>query len=382
MKKHFIIFFVIVISGLILCSYLNQSNYYNCIEGFDFTKTYKANDNTIAIISQNRNSSYTITITNSDETTTTYTTSVGDPTRKFYNPDTSYAVVSADENQITVTGANKSTKIYYNRTTSTDSSGTSSSNDYDNYNHYDGTSNASIYYSSNGNGYTARILDTGTNKMIIITRTDGSTLIFYYSGYPDLYNGENDSFIKLIRASDGTKTIELTTSTGKKVYYVKTNNLTTNNSDTDNFESTSSYNSSLPQGIKWSQIPAGEKNMYILKSQIVPPVCPSCPSYSLSCPSTSSSKGSSGSSSSSKGSNNNSNSSNNSKGSSNSSNSSNSKNPATTISNKDYSSTTYNPNDLNEINKTGNGNITGTNYKKPSMTIPIPVLSDFSTFGM
>ena len=32
-----------------------------------------------------------------------------------------------------------------------------------------------------------------------------------------------------------------------------------------------------PQGISGSQIPAGQEDMYILKSQIVPPVCPACP---------------------------------------------------------------------------------------------------------
>ena len=34
---------------------------------------------------------------------------------------------------------------------------------------------------------------------------------------------------------------------------------------------------SNPQGIPGSQIPAGQEDMYILKSQIVPPVCPACP---------------------------------------------------------------------------------------------------------
>jgi len=33
-----------------------------------------------------------------------------------------------------------------------------------------------------------------------------------------------------------------------------------------------------PQGIPAYQIPAGDESLYILKSQIVPPVCPRCPS--------------------------------------------------------------------------------------------------------
>jgi len=43
------------------------------------------------------------------------------------------------------------------------------------------------------------------------------------------------------------------------------------------------YSSSLPKGIPASQIPAGQEDMYILKSEIVPPVCPACPS-STACP--------------------------------------------------------------------------------------------------
>ena len=35
--------------------------------------------------------------------------------------------------------------------------------------------------------------------------------------------------------------------------------------------------SALPEGIPVSEIPGGDEDLYILKSQIVPPVCPACP---------------------------------------------------------------------------------------------------------
>ena len=38
-----------------------------------------------------------------------------------------------------------------------------------------------------------------------------------------------------------------------------------------------------PQGIPGSKIPAGDEDLYILKSQVVPPVCPKCPDVA-SCP--------------------------------------------------------------------------------------------------
>ena len=41
----------------------------------------------------------------------------------------------------------------------------------------------------------------------------------------------------------------------------------------------SQYYSSLPPGIPASQIPSGQEDLYILKSQVVPPVCPVCPAY-------------------------------------------------------------------------------------------------------
>lgn len=37
------------------------------------------------------------------------------------------------------------------------------------------------------------------------------------------------------------------------------------------------YNSTLPPGIPASQIPSGEEDLYILKSEVIPPVCPVCP---------------------------------------------------------------------------------------------------------
>ena len=39
----------------------------------------------------------------------------------------------------------------------------------------------------------------------------------------------------------------------------------------------------MPQGVSKSQIPAGQEDLYILKSQVIPPVCPACPSSSA-CP--------------------------------------------------------------------------------------------------
>jgi hypothetical protein len=39
----------------------------------------------------------------------------------------------------------------------------------------------------------------------------------------------------------------------------------------------------VPQGVSRSQIPQGQEDLYILKSEVVPPVCPACPA-AASCP--------------------------------------------------------------------------------------------------
>jgi hypothetical protein len=36
-----------------------------------------------------------------------------------------------------------------------------------------------------------------------------------------------------------------------------------------------------PPGIPGSQIPSGDEDLYILKSQVVPPVCPACPAVQI-----------------------------------------------------------------------------------------------------
>lgn len=47
--------------------------------------------------------------------------------------------------------------------------------------------------------------------------------------------------------------------------------------------SATSTSSALPAGVPASQIPPGQEDMYILKSEIVPPVCPMCP-QAAACP--------------------------------------------------------------------------------------------------
>ena len=148
------------------------------------------------------------------------------------------------------------------------------------------------------------------------------------------------------------------------------------------------YSSSLPQGIPKSQIPPGREDLYILKSEIVPPVCPACPASAACprqekcppcpacarCPEPSfeckkvpnySNNSNSNNSNSYNSNSYNSNNSNNYNSGSNNNNNNNSNNSYNSASNN------YNSNFL-PINNNSN------NYK----FLPVPVLSDFSSFGM
>ena len=49
-----------------------------------------------------------------------------------------------------------------------------------------------------------------------------------------------------------------------------------NNKDVIIVESQADASSALPKGIPSYQIPPGQEDMYILKSEVVPPVCPVC----------------------------------------------------------------------------------------------------------
>jgi len=55
------------------------------------------------------------------------------------------------------------------------------------------------------------------------------------------------------------------------------------NTITGNTYDSNAYVNSLPNGITRSQIPDGDEDLYILKSEVVPPVCPKCPDPILKC---------------------------------------------------------------------------------------------------
>jgi len=226
------------------------------------------------------------------------------------------------------------------------SSGNSSS--YDNYDHYSGTSAPTKYYGPNGSTATVSPSGNGT-YMITVTNSNGQTTKYTLSTANatsgstsgsssttspfansissmmtqfanKTFNGPNGGSARLFTGKDGQYAIEETQSNGNTIIYTASNTYTytynqptssssaaspssssttssssssssaspfsdyfSNTSDANN--SNSQYNSSLPQGIPGRMIPPGQEDLYILKSEVVPPVCPACPTSSA-CPST------------------------------------------------------------------------------------------------
>ena len=207
-------------------------------------------------------------------------------------------------------------------TTSDSSSSPSSS--YENYNHYNGTSIATKYYGPNGEV----VVINGPSSISVINTAGASveykSSISTSSGTINIeaikFIGPNGESATFVSGSGGGKAIKITDANGDSViygekpvssaasytssflnsnpltaYYGSTGNPVPNNSayayvspssapqyEYDSYQqnqqnqSASPYASSLPPGIPRSQILPGQEDLYILKSQVVPPVCPAC----------------------------------------------------------------------------------------------------------
>jgi hypothetical protein len=238
--------------------------------------------------------------------------------------------------------------------------GKPSGGSYDNYDHFSGTSSPTVYYGPNGSTATVSPGSNGTYT-ITVTKTNGQTKTYTLStsdsssgtsssssssGSSQFANslssmmtqfanktfyGPNGGSARLFTGNDGQYAIEETLANGNTTIYTATNTYTYTYSNQQSDSSSNSgskstapfsdfsggyasgpngnsvgyvtgpngntlvgasvdntnsqYNSSLPAGIPARMIPPGQEDLYILKSEVVPPVCPACPSSSA-CPRT------------------------------------------------------------------------------------------------
>ena len=169
---------------------------------------------------------------------------------------------------------------------------------YDNYNHYTGSSYPSIFYGPDGG--TARIIQTGTDMIVVITNKNGTTEIYYISNgqvqkgaTQQAFVGPNGNTATITTGSNGKKIIKVTTAKGTVIAYNPDNtyNYQSQDQDMNQYDSSTSttgsdYNSAFTNAnnsISKSMIPPGQEDMYILKSSVPELVCPSCPTPLLKC---------------------------------------------------------------------------------------------------
>lgn len=136
-------------------------------------------------------------------------------------------------------------------------SSSNSSNNYNNYNHYTGTATpnpnsitSTQYYGSTGTSVNPKVLDDA--EATIQNPMSQNTM----SQNPMSQNPMSQNAMP--------------------------QNPNTNISSSDGYGD--QYYSTLPPGIPRSQIAPGNEDLYILKSEIVPPVCPICPAFSSASP--------------------------------------------------------------------------------------------------
>ena len=203
----------------------------------------------------------------------------------------------------------------------TNNVGTNNNSSYENYNHYNGTSVATKYYGPNGE---SAIVNSSLS--ITVINTSGKSVKYVASNSSPQSNIEAITFIgpngesaTIVNGPNGGKAIKITDTNGNVMlyidkpisstpfidplssYYGSTGNSVPNtsahayvSSPAPNFStephtlspssSMSSsflpnsydYSNSLPQGVSKNQILPGQEDLYILKSQVVPPVCPAC----------------------------------------------------------------------------------------------------------
>lgn len=251
------------------------------------------------------------------------------PGSKFYGPKGTTASVSTESDgsqslQIILPGSTKPVVFTPSKKTNDE---TSTVESYTNY--YDNNRNVTSYYGPNG--ATATVVNTNNGQQAIKVKTSSGTYYYNISGqesnYTDSstqYYGSTGYTTQTYDGAYGGIAGSVTGPRGNTAYYAEGPNGNTVAGTTDNGYSSNGYSSnqyygphggsagsvtgprgntgyyaegpagntvvggannddyysSFPPGIPRSQIPEGQEDLYILKSQIVPPVCPTCPSPS------------------------------------------------------------------------------------------------------
>ena len=294
MNTEALFLFLILLLGLVLCSFLGG----NCgNEGFtgEFsgTITSKQTDNNNKNMTNTTNGASTSSNVNYDN----YNHFNGSSTQlasgtSFYGPNGGSVVINTDSNgqqSLQVTLANGQQPMTFS------SQQSSTKESYTNY--YGNNGTAKTYYGPNGATATVVNGDNGQQAINVQTSSgsytytqsgsnpDNTTSTQYYgsTGYPIQSSSNSLAYQGLALAGGSAGSV--TGPQGNTASYAQgpqgPQGNTVAGASTGGYGD--QYYSTMPQGISKSQIPAGQEDLYILKSQVIPPVCPACP-VGAACP--------------------------------------------------------------------------------------------------
>jgi len=325
MNTEALFLFLILLLGLVLCSFLGGT----CgKEGMTNNSSDSINRSKINNSGNNSNSN-----TNSGNNFDNYNHFSGSSTlltngSTFYGPNGGNIIVSTDSNgkqTLRIKLSSNENEMIFNssETSSSPSSFKSKTEGYTNY--YGNNGSATTFYGPNN--ASATVINSNDGQLAINVQTSNGSYTFTQSG--STYNPNNTSSTQYYGPNGGSAG-SVTGSGGNTAYYAQgpygnTVAGTTNNSYDPYYNGTSStqyygpnggsagsvtgpggntayyaqgpygntvagttsngydYSNSLPPGVPRSQIPPGQEDLYILKSEVVPPVCPVCP-VAAACP--------------------------------------------------------------------------------------------------
>jgi hypothetical protein len=128
-----------------------------------------------------------------------------------------------------------------------------------------------LFYGPNGS--TAKIIKSDTVNMMETTEANGTTEKFEISDDKTKYTSKTGKEGKLTIDDNNKKSLIVSNPNGDKIIYSSIN-LQTNTDTINKGLSNSSSFSNMYNEIKKTDIPKGEEDLYILKSQIIPGLCP------------------------------------------------------------------------------------------------------------
>ena len=306
MNTEALFLFLILLLGLVLCSFLggtcdkegmtnnssNNSNSYKFNNSGNNSTNSSGSSNT-SRFNNSGNSSGNSYNTNSGNSSgnsfDNYNHFSGSSTSLingsiFYGPNGGSVVVSTDSNgkqtlKIKLsTGENEMT-FNSSETTSSPSSFKPKSEGYTNY--YGNNASATVVTGNDGqqaiNVQTSNGSYTFTQSGSTYNPNNTSSTQYYGStGSPIQTGSSTTSYTGAYGGSAGS----VTGPGGNTAYYAQgPGGNTVAGTSSNGYD----YSSSLPPGVHRSQIPPGQEDLYILKSEVVPPVCPVCP-VAAACP--------------------------------------------------------------------------------------------------